>query len=344
MLMIIGTIGAIGNGLCMPLMTTILGDLIDAFGQNQSNDRVVHVVSRVALRFVYLAAGAGTAACLQVSCWMVTGERQAARIRGLYLKTILRQDIAFFDVETTTGEVVGRMSGDTVLIQDAMGEKVGKFLQLVSTFLGGFVIAFVRGWLLAVVMMSAIPLLVTAGGAMALIISKMVSRGQAAYAKAGTIVEETIGSIRTVASFTGEQQAISKYSKLLVTAYKSGVHEGTAAGLGLGVAMMILFCSYGMAVWFGGRLILNNGYTGGQVINVIVAVLIGSLSLGQSSPCMSAFAAGQAAAVKMFETINRKPEIDPYNMSGKVLEDINGDVELRDVYFSYPARPEEQIF
>ncbi|MBA0620744.1 hypothetical protein Godav_006429 [Gossypium davidsonii] len=343
-LMIIGTIGAIGNGLCMPLMTTILGDLIDAFGQNQSNDRVVHVVSRVALRFVYLAAGAGTAACLQVSCWMVTGERQAARIRGLYLKTILRQDIAFFDVETSTGEVVGRMSGDTVLIQDAMGEKVGKFLQLVSTFLGGFVIAFVRGWLLAVVMMSAIPLLVTAGGAMALIISKMVSRGQAAYAKAGTIVEETIGSIRTVASFTGEQQAISKYSKLLVTAYKSGVHEGTAAGLGLGVAMMILFCSYGMAVWFGGRLILNNGYTGGQVINVIVAVLIGSLSLGQSSPCMSAFAAGQAAAVKMFETINRKPEIDPYNMSGKVLEDINGDVELRDVYFSYPARPEEQIF
>lgn len=55
---------------------------------------------------------------------MVTGERQAARIRNLYLKTILRQDVAFFDKETNTGEVVGRMSGDTVLIQDAIGEKV----------------------------------------------------------------------------------------------------------------------------------------------------------------------------------------------------------------------------
>lgn len=55
---------------------------------------------------------------------MVTGERQAARIRGLYLKTILRQEVAFFDKETNTGEVVGRMSGDTVLIQEAMGEKV----------------------------------------------------------------------------------------------------------------------------------------------------------------------------------------------------------------------------
>ena len=55
---------------------------------------------------------------------MISGERQAARIRSMYLKTILRQDIAFFDVDTNTGEVVGRMSGDTVLIQDAMGEKV----------------------------------------------------------------------------------------------------------------------------------------------------------------------------------------------------------------------------
>lgn len=60
----------------------------------------------------------------EVACWMVTGERQATRIRGLYLKTILRQDIGFFDTETTTGEVIGRMSGDTILIQDAMGEKV----------------------------------------------------------------------------------------------------------------------------------------------------------------------------------------------------------------------------
>lgn len=55
---------------------------------------------------------------------MVTGERQASRIRGLYLKAILRQDVTFFDKETNTGEIVGRMSGDTVSIQDAMGEKV----------------------------------------------------------------------------------------------------------------------------------------------------------------------------------------------------------------------------
>lgn len=67
-------------------------------------------------------------------------------------------------------------------------------------------------------------------------------------------------------------------------------------------------------------------------------------SLGQASPCMTAFAAGRAAAFKMFETINRKPEIDPLDNGGKVLGDINGDIELKDVYFSYPARPTEHIF
>jgi len=72
----------------------------------------------------------------EVTCWMVTGERQAARIRGLYLKTILKQDIAFFDTETTTGEVIGRMSGDTILIQDSMGEKVS-YSKIISIVIMG---------------------------------------------------------------------------------------------------------------------------------------------------------------------------------------------------------------
>eukprot|EP00258_Populus_trichocarpa_P025344 XP_024441363.1 ABC transporter B family member 11 isoform X2 [Populus trichocarpa] len=240
-LMIIGSIGAVGNGISLPLMSILLGDVINSFGQNQHNENVVHLVSKVSLKFVYLAVGSGVGSFLQVACWMVTGERQAARIRGTYLKTILRQDVAFFDKETNTGEVVGRMSGDTVLIQDAMGEKVGKFIQLLSTFFGGFAIAFVQGWLLTLVMLSSIPLIVIAGAAMSIMISRKASLGQTAYAKAAIVVEQTLGSIRTVASFTCEEQAISNYQKFLITAYKSGVQEGLAAGLGIGIVMLVIF-------------------------------------------------------------------------------------------------------
>ncbi|XXG67844.1 hypothetical protein AAC387_Pa06g1095 [Persea americana] len=342
-LMIVGTVAAIGSGLSLPLMTVVFGQIINSFGDaNKSN--IVHVVSKVAIKFVYLAAGSGVASFLQVSSWMVTGERQAARIRGLYLKTILRQDIGFFDKETTTGEVVERMSGDAILIQDAMGEKVGKFIQLFSTFIGGFAVAFIKGWLLSLVMLSCIPPIVVAGALMSLVSSKMSSRRQIAYAEAGTIVEQTIGSIRTVVSFTGEKQSIADYNKSLKSAYRFTVQQGLAIGLGIGAVMFIIFSSYGLAVWYGSRLIIQKGYSGGVVINVMMAIMTGGMSLGQASPSLNAFAAGRAAAYKMFKTINRKPEIDAYDRSGIELEDMKGDIELRDVYFSYPARPDVELF
>ncbi|KAJ0650997.1 putative ABC transporter, P-loop containing nucleoside triphosphate hydrolase [Helianthus annuus] len=193
-------------------------------------------------------------------------------------------------------------------------------------------------------MLTAIPPMVISASAMSVVIAKMASQGQTAYAKAATVVEQTIGSIRTVASFTGEKKAVADYNKSLVVAYSSSVHEGLVAGVGLGSMTFILFCSYALAVWFGAKMILERGYTGGDVLTVIFSVLTGSMSLGQTSPCLSAFAAGRAAAFKMFETINRKPEIDAYDKKGKVLNDIRGDIELKNVYFRYPARPDEEIF
>ncbi|GMN28258.1 hypothetical protein TIFTF001_041139 [Ficus carica] len=336
LLMLVGTVSAVGNGISIPLMTVLFGTLIDSFGQSGNTKDVLPKVSKVSLDFVYLALGSATAACLR--------ERQSARIRSLYLKTILRQDIGFFDMQTNTGEVIERMSGYTVLIQEAMGEKVGKFIQLVMTFIGAFVVAFVKGWLLTLVMLSSIPALIISGAVMSITIGKLSSRGQSAYSQAAVVAEQTIGSIRTVASFTGEKLAVEKYNKSLAEAYKSGVQEGLASGLGMGVVLLVVFCTYGLAIWVGAKLIIEKGYTGGDIINIIFAVLSGSMSLGQASPSITAFAAGQAAAFKMFEAINRKPQIDAYDDSGKILEDIHGDIELRDVYFSYTARPDEQIF
>ena len=76
--------------------------------------------------------------------------------------------------------------------------QVGTFVQLVATFIGGFVVAFIKGWLLTSVMLSTIPPLVISGYFMSIIIRKMASRGQAAYSVAATVVEQTFGSIRTV--------------------------------------------------------------------------------------------------------------------------------------------------
>lgn len=70
---------------------------------------------------------------------------------------------------------------------------------------------------------------------------------------------------------------MAAFEKSLTKAYHSGVQEGWATGLGFGAVMCIIFCSYGLAIWYGGKMILEKGYTGGEVLNVIIAVLTGSM-------------------------------------------------------------------
>jgi hypothetical protein len=54
-------------------------------------------------------------------------------------------------------------------------------------------------------------------------------------------------------------------------------------GLSLGFMQFVMFCSYAVALFFGAYRIAAGAYTGGYVINVIFAALIGSFSVGMVS-------------------------------------------------------------
>jgi ABC-type multidrug transport system fused ATPase/permease subunit len=62
------------------------------------------------------------------------------------------------------------------------------------------VIAFVKGWLLSLVMLACIPPVVIAGGIVSKMLAKISTKGQASYSDAGNIVEQTLGAIKTVSS------------------------------------------------------------------------------------------------------------------------------------------------
>lgn len=80
-----------------------------------------------------------------------------------------------------------------------------------------------------------------------------------------------------VASFTGEKQAIAKYNQSLIKVYKTAVQEALASGVGFGTLFFVFMSSFGLAAWFGGKLIIEKGYNGGQVLIVIFAILTGSM-------------------------------------------------------------------
>lgn len=58
---------------------------------------------------------------------------------------------------------------------------------------------------------------------------------------------------------------------------------------------------------------------------------------------MAAFTKAKVAAAKIFRVIDHKPGIDRNNESGLELETVTGLVELKNVDFSYPSRPDVQI-
>lgn len=53
---------------------------------------------------------------------------------------------------------------DLLKIGDAMGDKMGMFLQWITIFIAGYVMALVQGWKLALAVMSISPLLIFASG------------------------------------------------------------------------------------------------------------------------------------------------------------------------------------
>lgn len=55
------------------------------------------------------------------------------------------------------------------------------------------------------------------------------------------------------------------------------------------------------------------------------------------------FAQGIVAAGRVFEVIDRIPEIDPYNPDGRKLSSVRGRIEFKNVSFSYPARPDALV-
>lgn len=135
------------------------------------------------------------------------GERLTARIRQLFFKSILRQDIGWFDFpESSSGILTSRLSGDITLIEGMLGSPLSQLVQNMFTLLASIVIALVTHWLLALVVLAVSPLIVLSNGLRRYVVSGHSQKNQDALAEANQIASESIGNIRTVAAFTSEDK------------------------------------------------------------------------------------------------------------------------------------------
>ncbi|KAL0395649.1 UNVERIFIED_CONTAM: ABC transporter B family member 19 [Sesamum calycinum] len=344
LLMISGSIGAVIHGSSMPVFFLLFGEMVNGFGKNQMDlHKMTHEVAKYALYFVYLGLVVCLSSYAEIACWMYTGEasgRAEEEVFGGSVETgrgILRHGCKNRDI-------VFSVSTDTLLVQDAISEKVGNFIHYLSTFLAGLVVGFVSAWKLALLSVAVIPGIAFAGGLYAYTLTGLTSKSRESYASAGIIAEQSIAQVRTVYSYVGETKALSAYSDLIQNTLKLGYKAGMAKGLGLGCTYGIACMSWALVFWYAGVFRRNGQTDGGKAFTAIFSAIVGGMSLGQSFSNLGAFSKGKAAGYKLMEIIKQKPTIVQDASDGKCLSEVNGNIEFKNVTFSYPSRPDVVIF
>jgi ATP-binding cassette, subfamily B (MDR/TAP), member 1 len=363
LLLIAGIIGACGAGVCTPIFTLVFGSLVDDFGNNFGNTAAMQdIIEGNIINIIYIGLGACAAGYLQVTALNIYGARTVAKLRSTYLSAALKQDSVFFDTNSkdatskdddtstasstntsngSTGTVISGLSEDAKTVQLTISDKTGATLYNVAMGIAGLSIALVRGWQMTLVLMACTPLIAILGYLLALYMESYSKKINAAYADANNIASQALGNVRTVYSLNAEQGTVDTYESSLKMPLKVGVRQGTVGGLTVGATMCVFYLSCALALWYGGERVIDGDMSGGDVLSVLFAALIAGFSAGQAAPSIQYFQQGKAASSRMFQVIDRRPEIDINDNGGDKPkdDDVSGHLLLDAVTFSYPARP-----
>ncbi|CAL9087949.1 unnamed protein product [Musa textilis] len=344
-LMTVGFIGSVGDGVSLPVMFYLTSRIMNDLGSGPSSlSDFSGSINKGAVNMLYLACGSFVASFCAGYCWTRTGERQASRMRSRYLKAVMRQDIEYFDLNAGSGtEVITSVSSDSLVVQDVISEKVPNFIMNAATCLGSYVAGFVMMWRLALVACPTVVLLIIPGLMYGRILMGLARKIAEEYNKAGTIVEQSVSSIRTVYSFTAEASTMAKFSAALEHSVKLGLKQGLAKGLAVG-SNGITFAIWSFMAWYGSRLVMYHGAKGGTVFAVGVSVIVGGLSLGSGLSNVKYFSEASSAGERIMKVIRRVPKIDTESSDGQVLASVSGKVQFKGVQFAYPSRPATFIF
>ncbi|NXB59692.1 MDR1 protein, partial [Struthidea cinerea] len=359
LLMVVGLVAAAANGTGMPLMIIIFGEMTNSFVLSgvESNDTSVNSSSCPSdpgvdiegemTKFAYYYVGIGFAvlilSIIQVWTFLVTATRQTARIRQKFFFAVLHQEMAWFDT-TQIGTLNTRLTDDINTIREGIGDKISIFLQFFSTFVSGLIIGFIYGWKLTLVVMSVSPLLAASAAVWSTLLASLTAKELSAYAKAGAVAEEILTAIRTVVAFNGQQKALEKYDANLEMAKRVGMKKSITTNTCLGLSQFFIFGSYALAFWYGTKLTAEDPhYDIGRVLIVFFSVLVGAFSLGQAAPNLESVANARGAAYEVYKIINKKRLIDSSSKEGYKPDKLIGQIEFRNIHFSYPSRPDVKI-
>ncbi|XP_077303051.1 ATP-binding cassette sub-family B member 10, mitochondrial isoform X1 [Lithobates pipiens] len=319
-----------------------LGRVIDVIYSNPSEDFSSSLTTLCALLSgVFLCGAAANGA--RVYLMQTSGQRIVRQLRSSLFSSVLRQEVGFFD-KTRTGELINRLSSDSVLIGRSVTENLSDGLRAVAQATVGVGMMFFVSPQLATFVLSVIPPLAVVGVIYGRYLRKVSKLTQDSLAEATQLAEERIGNVRTVRAFGKEMHEMKKYDSkvdyVLDLAYKEAMARAGFFGLtGLSGNFIVLAVLYK-----GGLLTGAAQMTVGELSSFLMYAFWVGISIGGLSSFYSELMKGFGAGTRIWQLLDRKPEM-AFN-EGEILtaEKFRGALEFRNVTFMYPSRPEAAIF
>ena len=261
---------------------------------------------------------------------------------------LMNRDIGFYD-KTSTGKIVSRVTNDTNDFGSVISLTTNLFSQLLVVVLLTIYMFIVNPFLaLFTLLVTPVPIIV------ALLFRKVARRvtlkARQVIAKINTLIQETITGIGTAKEFHAEPIVYDEFKRLNETSYRVGLRQGLILNLIFPLLGIIASLSIALIIYLGGlqaigevptvlssfssffgigvtELTLGEWYLFIQALNFYVFPLVSIASF------WSQFQAGLSASERIFALMDTENEVIQENE--KKIEKIDGEIEFKDVTFSY---------
>lgn len=271
------------------------------------------------------------------------GENALADLRRAVYNRMIQLPMEFFS-KRRVGELSSRLSADLSQIQDAMTLMLAEILRGILTLIIGIGLILYISGKLTLVMLSVIPVIIIIAMFFGRKIRGLSRQAQDQLGDSNTVVQETLQGIANVKAFSNEWFEVSRYSNSLGKVVDLSVRNGKIRGAFISFLLFSLFGTIVFVVWFGVGLMQKGNLSFGDLTAfVIYTTFVGGTMAGFADlygQLQKTIGATQRVREILSEEIEdvhiSKDSLDP-------LFKVSGQVEFRDVAFTYPSRPEVPV-
>jgi ABC-type multidrug transport system fused ATPase/permease subunit len=269
----------------------------------------------------------------------LSGERIVLKLREQLYRSILKQEVAFFDFNRT-GELMSRLSSDSATLQNTVSVNISQGIRNLAQVLGGFAFMFYTSWKLSIILLIIIPPVALMAYFFGKKIRALSKEFQSTLAESSIVAEETIGGMRTLKSFVQEANEALRYEGALKNALSLAKRRILVIAQFMSMAMVTGVTAISFVLWFGGRQVIENALTAGELMQFLLYLVVVAIGVGSLGSLWGDLMAGIGASHRIFEIIERQPS---FADTGETLENVSGEVEFSHVQFAYPTRPEVNV-